>query len=157
MTIIKDYDPNKGQAFQGDVCIFRVPSKIAAKLNRADEIAPISGRLILQEGEFSGHHHVIKLPQPVMYHDGALARDLTATAAPKVGSAHLYRDPDLAAQLVRDDVLTRSDLCVGFLDVADAPMTVTHEEHDGIRLPVGLYYVGNQVESAGSEERRVAD
>lgn len=155
--IIKDYDPTKGQAFQGDVCIFRVPPKLAAKLSRADEIAPIANRLILQEGEFSGHHHAIKLPQPVMYHDGALARDLTAAATPKAGTARLYRDPELAAALVRDDILTRSDLCVGFLEVADGPMAVVHDEHDAIRLPVGLFYVGNQVESAGAEERRVAD
>lgn len=156
MSIVKDYDPSKGQAFQGDVCIFRVPPKIAAKLNRADEIAPIAGRLILQEGEFSGHHHVIKLPQPAMYHDGALTRELTIASAPKA-TARMFRDSVAADALIGDGILTRADLCVGFLEIENGPVTVTHQEHDGIRLPSGIYYVGRQIESAGAEERVVRD
>ena len=156
MAIVKDYDHTKGQAFQGDVCIFRVPDKLAKSLDRAGEVAPIEGRLILQAGEFSGHHHAIKLPQPVMFHDGALAREFETAISTKA-AARLFRDPQLAASLVNANILTRTDLNVGFLEIEGGPMTVVHEEHDGIRLPDGLYYIGNQIESAGAEERRVVD
>ena len=54
-------------------------------------------------------------------------------------------------------ILTRGDLAIGCLVVEGVSVVVTHEEHDGIRLPPGNYYVGRQVESAGAEERVVAD
>jgi hypothetical protein len=155
MSNVRDYDHAKGQAFQGDVCIFRLPDALAAKLSRIDQVEPVEGRLILQAGEFSGHHHAIKLPQPVMFHDGALAQQLEAKTKP--ATARMFRDAALASALISDGALTRADLCVGFLEIEGGAMTVNHEEHDGIRLPEGIYYCGRQVESAGAEERVVAD
>lgn len=169
---IRDYDPNKGQAFQGDVAIMPVPAGI--EIATIDEISPVNGRLILQEGEVTGHHHAITLDP------GARARnfrpadvavtDMLASATPalrrrlsgKSASAakavvHMYRDRDAARAMVNAGELDRDDLCVGFLIVEGAPAVVKHEEHDSIRLPEGRYYVGRQVESAGEEERRVAD
>lgn len=160
---IRDYDPATGQAFQGDVSIFPVPAKLADTLSTIDEVHPISGRLILQEGEVTGHHHA------VYFRDDGLARHAeasaiaasalaSATARPvKIGTARLYRDPALAQSMVRAGPLVRADLVVGFLHVEGAPIVVRHEEHDGIRVPPGLYCIGRQVESAGAEERRVAD
>lgn len=158
---IRDYDPKSGMAFQGDVSIVPVPAKLAAGISTVDEIKPVAGRLILQEGEVTGHHHA------VYFRDDGLARhaeaaDLTASAlaaagASKAGSARLYRDPALAQQMVRNGPLARADLVVGFLCVEGGPVTIRHEEHDGIRVPTGLYCIGRQVESAGAEERRVVD
>jgi len=166
----RDYDPSQGYAFQGDISIVPVPDTIA--IATTDEIAPVAGRLILQEGEVTGHHHAIRLPQPVRFRDdgagagsGASPRIDTAdpvlaaafAAQPKVGTARMYRDQRAAEAMVRAGVLTRPDLVVGFLHVQGGPVTVTHEEHDGIRLPEGRYAIGRQVESAGAEERMVQD
>ena len=171
---IRDYDPTKGQAFQGDVAIVPIPDGIA--INTADEIAPIDGRLILQEGEITGHHHAITL-DPGQVRDrnfrpaDVAITDAMASATPalrqrmsgkratvaKTGTARMYRDREAARAMVGADILDRDDLCVGFLIVEGTPAVVRHEEHDAIRLPEGRYYVGRQVESAGEEERRVAD
>ncbi len=158
---IRDFNPAEGMAFQGDVAIVPVPAGVA--LSTADEIAPENGRLVLQEGEVTGHHHAIVLERPAAEPSpakspavDALMADALAGRIP-VPTARLYRDPAAAAAMVRAGVLTRADLCVGFLVVETGPMVVTHEEHDGVRLPVGAYYVGRQVESAGAEERIVAD
>jgi hypothetical protein len=162
---IRDYDPAKGCAFQGDVAIVPVPAGIT--IDTADEIKAINGRLILQEGEVTGHHHAIHLPAPVMFRDDALARaepvktDDAVLAKhfgeAKHGTAKMYRDRNAAEAMVRSGILERSDLLVGFLKVEGGPVVVRHEEHDAIRLPEGTYYIGRQVESAGAEERVVAD
>lgn len=145
---IRDYSPAEGQAFQGDVSIVPVPHGWAPA--RTDEVKPIDGRLILQEGEVTGHHHAVG------FRDDALARDMAVAAA--LPTARLFRDPGLAARMAAGEgPLTRSDLVVGFLVVENGPVVVSHEEHDGIRLPAGIYCIGRQVESAGAEERRVAD
>lgn len=109
----------------------------------------------------TGHHHAITLlDRPAPEHINPEVERLMADAlAGKIvlPSAKMFRDPAAAAAMVSAGILTRADLCVAFLIVEDGPMTVTHEEHDGIRLPTGAYYIGRQVESAGAEERRVID
>ncbi len=156
---VRDWNPDAGMAFQGDVALIPVPASLAASLATNDEVKPIDGRLILQEGEVTGHHHAIRLPgfsaQPAMYADGALARTMGTTAALPV--ARLYRDDALARRLAAEGLLARADLVVAFLKVDTGPVVVSHEEHDAIRIPPGLYAVGRQVESAGAEERRVQD
>jgi hypothetical protein len=153
--IVRDFNPADGMAFQGDVAIVPVPVKLAASLNPAEEISPRDGRLILAEGEISGHHHAITLPPRSAEADSLMADALANKIA--VPTARLYRDPAMAEAMLKAGILTRTDLCIAFLEIDGGPFTVTHEEHDGIRLPPGLYYIGNQVESAGAEERRVAD
>ncbi len=69
----------------------------------------------------------------------------------------MYRDERAVAAMVSKGIITRSDLAVALLVIEGGPMSVTHEEHDGIRLPVGRYLIGRQIESAGAEERVVAD
>lgn len=172
---IREFDPARGQAFQGDVSIIPIPSDIA--VSTAQEISPVEGRLILQEGEVSGHHHAIALNQRHFQAQPQLAGDpLLTTSSPRLrkafggmakardkakenvtGSAHLYHDDRAVSEMVRRGILTRSDLAIGCLVVAGAPMALTHEEHDGIALPPGQYLIGRQVESAGAEERIVAD
>jgi hypothetical protein len=165
---VHDFDPKAGQAFQGDIAIIPMPQAIA--IATTDEIKPRDGRLIIQEGEASGHHHVIALPRARNFRDdtrhigdpGTFTRDTRlfkafGGARKKTASARLYRDPAAVAKLQRARVLTRTDLAIGCLVVEGDAVVVTHEEHDGIRLPAGKYYVGRQVESAGAEERVVAD
>lgn len=166
---IRNFDPTKGQAFQGDVAIIPIPDGI--KISTLDEIEPKNGKLILQEGELTGHHHHIAIRQrnfkpAVQVGDPVLnVRDTKlrkafggsknkAAASP---TARLFRDPSVATQMQKVGLLTRTDLVVGLLIVEGGPMTVTHQEHDGIRLPIGNYLIGRQVESAGAEERVVAD
>lgn len=165
---IRDFNPAEGQAFQGDVSIVPIPDDIT--IATTEEISPVKGRLILQEGEVSGHHHAVDLRQK---HFQAQPREtgdpLLATRDPKLkkalggmakqvtGSARMYRDAAVAREMVRRGIMTRTDLVIACLVIEGAPMSVTHEEHDGIRLPVGRYLIGRQVESAGAEERIVAD
>lgn len=170
---MRNWNPKDGQAFQGDVAIVPVPAGI--KIEMTDEIRPVDGRLILQEGEVTGHHHAISLEpkgrernfRPA---DAAVADPFAGAtsglrdrlrgkqrAEPAVATAHLYRDRDAARSMVAAGILDRDDLCVGFLVVKGGSVVVRHEEHDAIKVPPGSYYVGRQIESAGAEERRVED
>ena len=166
---VHNFDPKMGQAFQGDIAFVPMPATIA--IATTDEIKPHDGRLIIQEGEVSGHHHAIMMPRIRNFRDDTrqLGDPSVATRSPKLrrafggknkqttGTARLFRDPAAVAKLQRAGLLTRADLAIGCLIVEGGPMTVVHEEHDAIQLPVGNYYVGRQVESAGAEERVVAD
>lgn len=174
MNPIRNFDPKAGQAYQGDVAIVAVPPHIA--IADHDEIAPKDGRLILQEGEVTGHHHAIYLDGPRARHFRTEGADISyadalAGAEPtlrgkltpkmkadrRVGTARMFRDPAAANAMVSAGILDRADLCVGFLKVEGGSVVVKHEEHGGIRLPEGTYYCGRQIESAGAEERVVAD
>lgn len=178
------YDPASGQAFQGDIAIIPLPEGVAVATN--DEIQPIDGRLIVQEGEVTGHHHKIVLPRAVtgrnfapdtrVIGDAAIMTDSPrlkrhfgggkgASATP---TARMYRDPAAVAELQRLGILTRADLAIGILIVEGGSVVLGHEEHDGVRLldkwtdgagnpRTGRYYIGRQIESAGAEERVVAD
>lgn len=169
MTNIIDWN-GTGDLCQGDVNIFRVPD--SAGIDTTNEVMPRDGRLILAEGEVTGHHHAIgiaaRMPQPAMLHDEALARELTATTAPTtgatvhtkaptVGTANLYHDPVAMRRLIEMGELTDDRLAIGFLVVEGGPVVLRHEEHDAVRIPPGRYYVGAQREHDAAEERRVAD
>jgi hypothetical protein len=150
------FDPSLGQAYQGDIMILPLPADIS--VSTAHEIAPIEGRLILQEGEVTGHHHAIYLLENVArFRDDGLARDLSLAAPVDMPTARLYRDPAVGQELVRRRILTNSDLVVAVLVVDGGSMTVSHQEHDPISVPPGNYLIGRQIESAGAEERVVAD
>jgi len=165
---VHNFDPAKGQAFQGDVSIVPIPAGIT--IDKTDEIKPIDGRLIIQEGELTGHHHAIALPRERKFKpDRQIGDAALQTASAKlrkalgggkrveIGSARLYRDPAAAAAMVNLGLLTRADLAVAVLVVEGGPVTIIHQEHDGIRVPPGNYLAGRQIESAGAEERVVAD
>jgi hypothetical protein len=164
MRII-DWNPDAGDLCQGDVVLLRIPDRLALVVE--DEVKPRDARLILAEGEATGHHHAIWLPQPTMFRDDALARELeaaplTATAAVKqqqaqAGAARLYRAPETVRQLIQMGELAHDRLAIGFLVVEGGSVILRHDEHDAVRIPPGRYYVGGQSEWDAAEERRVQD
>jgi hypothetical protein len=165
---IQDYDPSLGQAFQGDVSIIPIPAGI--RISTIDEIVPVDGRLILQEGEVSGHHHAIDLRtrnfqlqpretgDPLMAtRDPKLRKALGGASKASAPTARMYRDPAAVNAMVTAGIMLRADLAIGCLAIEGASMLLSHEEHDAIRIPPGNYLIGRQVESAGAEERVVLD
>lgn len=57
---MKDFE----QVYQGDVWLMRLPATI--KYTKEEEIKPQDGKLILLEGEMTGHHHHIQCGVGVM-------------------------------------------------------------------------------------------
>ncbi len=153
---VHDWNPAKGDACQGDVYLFRIPDSIP--INTKDEILPRDNKLILAEGEVTGHHHAIwmKYTQITHFHDEALARAESAKIEDEP-IAKLYRDPAAIRALVQAGELTTNDLAIGILVIENAPMVLRHDEHDAIRIPPGRFYVGAQREWDAAQERRVAD
>lgn len=155
------WNPKDGVACQGDVVLMAIPSDL--KINKLHEIHPKDGRLIVAEGEVTGHHHAFWNPQPAMFRDDGLARDMmaTTTPAPKknevINSVRLYRDEAAVNELVSRGKLTSNRLAIGFLEVVGESFTLTHDEHDPITIPPGMYYAGGQREFDAAEERRVRD
>lgn len=161
MTTIINWDGN-GDCCQGDVLLFRIPDSI--QIDTSDEIAPRDNKLILAEGEVTGHHHAIWFA-PTMFRanegdcGGIDTAAMIADAAKKTrnGTARLYRDARSVDALVWAGELTTNRLAIGILVIEGAPMVLRHDEHDAIRIPVGRYYVGGQQEWDSGEARRVAD
>jgi hypothetical protein len=151
---VRNYDPRQGQAFQGDVAVIPIPDDIA--IATTEETVPVEGRLIIQAGEQSGHHHAIDLfGRVARFRDDGLAHPPPSRAAARRGqarpavpaaTAHFYRDTAAAEQMVTRGLLMRSDLAIGCLVVAGGAVIVSHEEHDGIRIPPGHYLIGRQIE-----------
>lgn len=169
--MIHEYRGTNGVARQGDVLIYKLPKEVT--INRTQEILPKNGKLVLLEGEMTGHHHAINVmdrPEPrVAFGEMPVKPVKTSKAVEDIfakamdvgpATAKMYNDKTTCEQLMKLGVLTRSDLYIGTLEIVgggDVGMIVTHDEHDGIRLLAGTYYIGRQVESAGAEERRVSD
>lgn len=167
MQII-DYDPANGQAFQGDVAIIPIPAGI--KIATVNEMRPIDGKLILQEGERTGHHHHIVLRErnfrpatrqvdPVLHvRDTKLRRAFAGSGRRRaISGARMYRDPKVATEMQRMGLLTRTDLAVGCLVVEGAAVVIAHQEHDGIRVAPGKYLIGRQVEGDGAVAERFVE
>jgi hypothetical protein len=156
---IRDWSPAAGDACQGDVVLFPIPESI--ELSRSHPIGVKDHQLILAEGEVTGHHHAIRLPQPVMFRDDGLGSALEAQFKPtqkqQTGTAALYRDDAAVTALAASGALETTDLAIGILIVEGASVVLRHDEHDPIRIPVGRYYVGRQREQHAGLERRVAD
>lgn len=162
---ILNWNPDEGNALQGDVCLFRLPGHI--EVDTSDEIMPRDNRLILAEGEITGHHHAIWLRNPpnAFREDGAgsgvseadTASMIATAAKAKVGTAKLYRDPAAIKALVASKLLTTETLASGVLVVEGDSTVLRHDEHDAIRIPPGKYYVGGQAEFDAASMRRVSD
>jgi hypothetical protein len=151
-------DKEKGMARQGDVLIWPLPDGYIP--SKSAPLKAKDGRIILLEGEATGHHHSIglKLPQPTMFRDESYgACDTQLGACCQVGTVSLYEDAALLSQLRTDGYLTTERLCVGFLVVEHGPVKVEHQEHNTIQVPPGAYYVGRQQEFIAGEMNYVQD
>lgn len=145
---------------QGDVnfCPLEAFGKSAKDVSRARRLRAHDSRLLIQEGEITGHHHGI-WPQPVMFRDDGLARS-TADASPAIITAQLFEDTGLAERLALD----RGAPVIGFL-VAETDVVIRHAsaagvptgEHADIKLFAGGYLVTGKREWTAGDERRVAD
>lgn len=150
---------------QGDLVLTRLNDlwpAVAKAVSRSEKIRePADGDLRLLEGEVTGHHHAIAvLDRPVAApRFPAVDRLIDDALANRIATGHamLVRDDNAAQALVRAGCLTRADLALGFLIVEGGPVDLRHPEHNTIRVPEGVYYVGRQIESAGAEERVVRD
>ena len=153
---IRDWSPDDGQPNQGDLHLFLLPDGYHP--SRTQPIDPEEGKLILARGEATGHHHAIWF-NPPMFRDDGLARALEAQAevAQVPGTANLYRDDVMTQRLINIGELTTGELVIGYLTVEGAPVVLRHQEHDPIRLPPGVYYVGRQQEFHAGAARMVAD
>lgn len=157
LTIV-DFNPAAGMALQGDVVLLMLPAHYS--LNRNNPI-PTGDRLIVALGEATGHHHSIDVSH--QRNTAAVVSKLLSDAqeaaknVPVTPEARIYKDDAIVTQLVSDNILTRKDLAIGILEIVGGSMVLEHQEHNGIRLPEGCYYVGRQIESAGAEQRLVAD
>jgi hypothetical protein len=147
---------------QGDInfCPLEAFGKSAADVSRNVKLRSTANRVLIQEGEITGHHHGIWfVPQPVHLHDGAFAR-VAADASPINIGAQLFRDDALLGSLGLDNGAP----VVGFL-VAEVPVTIRHAsadgkptgEHGDIQLPSGGYLVTGKREWTAGDERRVQD
>lgn len=145
--------------FQGDVAILKLPAEFKLSETRK-EVPARNGRLVLQEGEVTGHFHAIDTMQrpaaPPQLSDEEIDA-LAHKAVPQVATARLYKDDTLTQALVKDNMINTSGLVVGYLLVEGGPMDVTHDEHSAIKVPPGLYYVGSQRQWDSEQERRIAD
>ena len=155
------------QVYQGDIWVMRLPEDFKAEVGAP--IPALGGKLILQEGEMTGHHHHFDLASEVMERTPNLKKDTEARfsdeylnqilldATIKAPKARMFKGEKVARALVEKKILLREDLVVGYLEIENNPMKVLHQEHSSITLPPGKYVVGRQIESVAGEERRVAD
>lgn len=158
---ILDFNSKHRGAAQGDLYLFRLTEAEAKRLAGTPIKTAKRGTIRLLEGEVSGHHHEIVMDrEPAESAANAEAVAMAtlelakARSAANRGTATLYQDDALAASL---KWLQRRDLVIGFLHVERGPVVLRHPEHDAIRLPDGVFYVGRQLESAGAVERVVSD
>jgi len=168
-----NWDPKQGDALQGDVCLFQLPKGF--EFSKKNEIKAKNNDLILAEGEVTGHHHAIRLPEPTMFREdgGGSGLDIPVKSSKQISkladlqnlpadakieaTIKMYKDDDAVNKLVGLGYLTTPRLAIGFLSIEGNTVVLRHDEHDAIRIPPGNYYVGNQQEWDAGEARRVAD
>jgi hypothetical protein len=125
------------QARQGDVLIARVEHLPA----NVKKVATRGGRIILVEGEATGHHHSVPargttLLEPSDYNDAEFLKIMKAAG---------FKDPATSG--------------ARFIEITQTGAELVHQEHDAIALPPGFYAVARQREytSADMAPMPVAD
>jgi hypothetical protein len=150
------------QIYQGDVWVMRLPDDM--KITHEAEKAYPQGKLIIQEGEMTGHHHYVDTIEKDASVDDDI--DFSVLDSPSLKkmfekratpTAKFYTASKLAEELVQSQVLLRADLVIGLLEIENGPMNLYHQEHGSVTLAPGKYVTGRQIESVAGEERRVAD
>lgn len=154
------------QAYQGDIGFVPLEhlGKTAADVKRDKRMRMHDTRLLIQEGELTGHHHgVWFMPQPVRLRDDAVAYSL-AEASPVIVTAQLFQDDGLTAELIRSGKLQEGAPVIGYL-IADADVTIKHAnadgkptgEHGDISRKSGGYVVLGKREWTAGDAQRVQD
>lgn len=146
--------------FQGDIGFVPLAlfGKTAADVSRNKRLRAHDARLLIQEGESTGHHHGV-WANVAMFRDDGLARAVADTA-PTIITAQLFEDASLAGRLGLD---TGAPV-IGFL-IAETDVSIQHAtadgkltgEHDTLNLPSGGYVVLGKREWTAGDQRRVAD
>lgn len=157
---------------QGDINFTPLEAfgKSAKDVSRITQLRSHKNRLLIQEGEITGHHHGIWfMPQPVMLRDdgrghadaGQIASEVLERAVSgQLATARLYQDEALSQAIGLD---ARSPI-VGYL-ICDEEVTIRHAseagaptgEHADIKLTAGGYLVTGKREWSAGDEKRVAD
>lgn len=155
---------------QGDVNFYPLEmwNKSADDISRKTLLRTTANRLLIQEGEITGHHHgVWFMPKPVHLMEtghgqaSALADNILAKAQRgELAPARLYQDGDLVKSLRLDVgapvigfLLCEEDVVIRHANAEGVP---THE-HADINLPKGGYLVTGKREWTAGDERRVQD
>lgn len=119
---------------QGDILFIRSNSPLGRTIKQNKEG---NGQLIIAKGEASGHAHVIGTRQ--------------AKKTEIIQASAQIRDP-----FGRDEEIASGPRYL----VAEAEVTVKHDEHKPLLLPPGTYRIGRQREyepSVRSRQQRVVD
>lgn len=104
---IHDWNPDKGDACQGDVLLFRIPDSITLDLSA--EIKPNDNRLVLAEGEVTGHHHAIFLRNaPVMFREDGSGGGLSFLKLPTPEEVFQAASPQLRAAYTKHEQRVRA-------------------------------------------------
>jgi len=112
---------------QGDVAIIPVDEFPGELAEKETKVKRDKGRIVLAYGEVTGHAHAIADPQAEMW-------------------TMLGTNDDAKPGNDNDRLL----VCLDEVDLS-------HEEHDTIKLPAGLYVIRRQREYGPEELRTVAD
>lgn len=156
----------KTQAYQGDIGFVPLEhlGKTVADVKRDMRIRAHDSRLLIQEGELTGHHHgVWFMPRPVYLRDDGMAASLAEQSTINV-TAQLFEDHALTADLIRTGKLQDGAPVIGYL-VADADITIQHAsadgkptgEHGDVKRESGGYVVLGKREWTAGDQRRVED
>jgi hypothetical protein len=154
---------------QGDINFTPLEAfdKSSADVSRTKKLRSTANRVLIQEGEITGHHHGI-WAQVAMFRDDGLARD-AADASPAIVTAQLFEDEALSRSLGLDGLAP----VIGFL-IAESDIVIRHAsaegrptgEHGDIAFsampaecvsPSGGYLITGKREWTAGDERRVQD
>lgn len=160
---------------QGDINFIPLEAfgKTAKDVSTATPLRPHKRRLLIQEGEVTGHHHGVwyddvmdrAAPETEPVEDlssakGVVDNLMAKLTAGELAPARLYEDVALVKALRLD----AGAPVVGFL-ICDEQVTIRHAseagvatgEHAPIKLPSGGYLVTGKREWSAGDERRVQD
>lgn len=160
---------------QGDVTLVhtdKVPATVLASARASEMVKPIKGRIVLAEGEVTGHAHVLN-PKGVTFlkpsnlptgHSLLVVTEATVERGSLIEGKVLSTMPGgtIRFQLVDGTVMrfAPSDIEVvkQGAKVKRAYTPLTHDEHDGIPVGVGVYTVmQHQTADARAVRRLVQD
>lgn len=166
----------KQQIYQGDIGLIPVECLgiTVDDISRDTEIKPMkNGRLLLQDGEVTGHSHHIWTQRTYLQAEAPrgggdykqMLRDIGIKPEDNTGEAVFYTDNNLIDRLVRNGILLSNPPVIGWLIVEGGTVTMRHGlqdgkwcgEHNDHKIIEGAYLVVGKRELVEAEVRRVQD